>query len=301
MKRFISVLLVIVIAVSICGCTSSKSTNTETEPTEGYKRDGYEYADFERFNSYAEDNELSETKIFIKGTVKSVCNFEDFCTLSVVSEDKGRWVCSYLNLDYSEKIDKIFDEKEIVCFGEYRGFSDVFLMPSISIDKIELNDKIYTSENLKKLQEPTTEAEITTEQPTTKKATESATEKPKENTEKVIFDSNNVKVFYVGKEIETDGTQRFNLRIENNSNIDLTATTMYVSVNGYVVEPIFRVDIPSGKKAIKPIYFMDSVLKENNISNVNELEFTLHFFDTHSSVTDDNVYRIISNSITIYP
>lgn len=301
MKKFISVLLVIVIAVSICGCTSSKRTNTETEPTEGYKRDGYEYADFERFNSYAEDNELSETKIFIKGTVKSVCNFEDFCTLSVVSEDKGRWVCSYLNLDYSEKIDKIFDEKEIVCFGEYRGFSDVFLMPSISIDKIELNDKIYTSENLKKLQEPTTEAEITTEQPTTKKATESATEKPKENTEKVIFDSNNVKVFYVGKEIETDGTQRFNLRIENNSNIDLTATTMHVSVNGYVVEPIFRVDIPSGKKAIKPIYFMDSVLKENNISNVNELEFTLHFFDTHSSVTDDNVYRIISNSITIYP
>lgn len=301
MKRLVSTFLVVILLFSICGCSKSESDNLKLEATEAYKRDGYEYADFERFNSYAEDNGLSGTKIYISGTVKSVANFENDCVLSVVSEDNGRWTCSYINLECNKKIKEIFDEKEIFCYGEYRGYSDVFLMPSISIDKIELNNKIYTVENLKKLQEPTTEAEITTEQFTTKKATEPATEKPTGNTDKVIFDSNNVKVFYVGKEIETDGTQRFNLRIENDSNIDLTATTMYVSVNGYAVKPIFRVDIPSGKKANESIYFMDSVLKRNNISDVNELEFTLHFFDTHSSVTDDNVYRFNSNSIIIYP
>ena len=301
MKRLISIFLMVIVALSIFGCSKSEKNNLEQETTEAYKRDGYEYADFERFNSYAEDNGLSETKIFIKGTVKSVANFESYCVLSVISEDNGKWACSYINLECTEKIKEIFDEKEIICFGEYRGYSDVFLMPSLVIDKIELNDKIYTAENLKKLQEPTTEAEITTEQPTTKKSTEPTTEKSIENTDKVIFDFNNVKVFYVGKEVETDGTQRFNLRIENNSNIDLTVTTMYVSVNGYVMEPIFRVDIPSGKKANEPIYFTDSVLNRNNISDVNELEFTLHFFDTHSSVTDENVYRFNSDSLIIYP
>lgn len=295
MKRFISVLLVIVIAVSICGCTSSKSTNTETEPTEGYKRDDYEYADFERFNSYAEDNGLSETKIFIKGTVKSVCDFEDFCVLSVVSEDKGRWACSYLNLEYNEKVDEIFDEKEIVCFGEYRGFSDVFLMPSISIDKIELNDKIYTAENLKRLQEPTTETEITTEQSTTKKATEPATEKPTENTNKVIFNNMGVKITYTGIDNNWHGT-KIKLLIENNSGHDYTFQVRDVSVNGYMIEPMFSCDVKNGKKANDGFQFSDDDLNDNGIKDIEKIELSIHAFNW-----DDDSNDFDSEMITFEP
>lgn len=290
MKRVLSIFIAIILAVSICGCSSAENTSSESEPSEGYKRDGYEYADFEKFNSYASDNGLADTKVFIKGTVKSVFNFSDYCVLSVVSEDKGRWACSYINLEYSETIDEIFDEQEIVCFGEYRGFSDVFLMPSISIDKIELNDKIYTAENLKRLQEPTTEAEITTEQPTTKKATEPATEKPTENTDKVIFNNMGVKITYTGIETNWYGKE-IKLLIENNSGHDYEFQVRDVSVNGYMIEPMFSCDVKNGKKANDSLRFSDDDLSDNGIEDIEKIELSIHAFNwgDHSNDFDSEM------------
>ena len=125
-------------------------------------------------------------------------------------------------------------------------------------------------------EEPTT-AVPTTIQPTTEKLTEPLiTVAPITESDKVvnelIYDSNDVKVYYIGKEIEDDGTQKFNLQIENNNDYDLTVTTMYVSANDYVIDPICRVDVPTGKKAIEPIYFLSSTLKKNNIITVDKLD-----------------------------
>lgn len=283
----------VIVALSIFGCSKSEKNNLEQETTEAYKRDGYEYADFERFNSYAEDNGLSETKIFIKGTVKSVANFESYCVLSVISEDNGRWACSYINLECTEKIKEIFDEKEIICFGEYRGYSDVFLMPSLVIEKIELNDKIYTAENLKKFQEPTTEAEITTEQPTTKKATEPTTEKPIENTDKVIFNNMGVRITYTGIETDWYGTN-VKLLIENNSGYDYTFQVRDVSVNGYMMDPSFSCEVKNGKKANDSLDFYEGDLTDNGITDIEKIELSIHAFNW-----DDDSHDFDSEMITI--
>lgn len=295
MKRLISIFLMVIVAFSIFGCSKSEKNNLEQETTEAYKRDGYEYADFERFNSYAEDNGLSETKIFIKGTVKSVANFESYCVLSVISDDNGRWACSYINLECTDKIKEIFDEKEIICFGEYRGYSDVFLMPSLVIDKIELNDKIYTAENLKKLQEPATEAEITTEQPTTKKATEPATEKPKEDTDKVIFNNMGVKITYTGIETNWYGKE-IKLLIENNSGHDYEFQVRDVSVNGYMIEPTFSCDVKNGKKANDGLQLSDDKLNDNGIKDIENVELSIHAFNW-----GDHSYDFDSEMITFEP
>jgi hypothetical protein len=70
------------------------------------------------------------------------------------------------------------------------------------------------------------------------------------------------------------------LYIENNSEKNATIQVRDVSINGFMVEPAFSCDILAGKKAFDSITFLESDLEDNNIENIDELEFYFHIFES---------------------
>jgi hypothetical protein len=73
--------------------------------------------------------------------------------------------------------------------------------------------------------------------------------------------------------------------IENNSDIDATIQIRNMSVNGFMIEPIFSTEVLAGKKAFDTITFLESDLTDNEITSIDELEFKFHIFETNSGDT----------------
>lgn len=110
----------------------------EAEETirEAYSIDGFEKAEYEKFNSYASENGIGDTPIYIEGKVINQTELEDGKSANaqlpqivcIVEEDgENRWSVSY----YGETLD--IDDKNVRIFGTYIGFSDVFNLPSMAV------------------------------------------------------------------------------------------------------------------------------------------------------------------------
>ena len=270
--------------VSVTEQITEQATKPPTEPktelpTEKEKHediDGYEYAEFDKFNSYAKDNGLENTKIYIKGTIKSVSDLTSAemstTDFSISTGDKEGWIAIFAT-PFNEKIKSTFEEKEVTCFGTYMGWSDVMLKPSILAEKIIVDNKTYTTKDLILMAGENTATEKKTEPVTNK-----PTEKPTEKIEKVLFEGNSIKIIYKGISSGWLGKD-LNLRIENNSERDYTVQVRDVSVNGYMIDPVFSCDVKSGKTANDEISFMDSDLEKNDIEEIKDIELSFDVFN----------------------
>ena len=81
---------------------------------------------------------------------------------------------------------------------------------------------------------------------------------------------------------------------ENNTESNITIQSRDVSINGFMVDPIFSCDIAAGKKAYDTITFFESDLEENGIKDITELELKFHIFNSDSWNTIHD-----TNSITV--
>ncbi len=70
--------------------------------------------------------------------------------------------------------------------------------------------------------------------------------------------------------------------IENNSDKDVTIQARDVSINGFMIDPIFSSDVLSGKKAYDTITFFESDLADNDIKSIDIMELSFHIFDSNS-------------------
>ena len=96
----------------------------------------------------------------------------------------------------------------------------------------------------------------------------------------VAYEGKNLKVVIKGlAEEESFFGPSIVIYVENNSDKGVTVQTRDVSVNGFMVESIFSCDVAAGKRAIDTITFMDSDLKENEISSIEDVELSFHVFD----------------------
>ena len=275
--------------VSVTEQITEQVTEPQTElPTEKEKHediDGYEYAEFDKFNSYAKDNGLENTKIYIKGTIKSVSDLTSAemstTDFSISTGDKEGWIALFVFVPYKEKMNTFFKGKEVTCFGTYMGWSDVMLKPSILADKIIVDGKTYTTSDIVLVGEGYTSTEEKTEAVTTTPTelpTLEPTKKTTEKIEKVLFEGNEIKITYKG--ITSDGFyHNVNVKIENNSDRDYIVQVDDVSVNGYMIDPIFSCDVKSGKKANDKISFFDSDLEENDIKEIKDIELSFHVYN----------------------
>lgn len=111
----------------------------------------------------------------------------------------------------------------------------------------------------------------------------------------IAYEDNNIKI--VVKKLNSSdsfwGSDVY-LYIENNSNKDITVQARDVSINGFMVEPVFSSDIAAGKKAYDTITFMESDLKNNNITDIEEMELKFHIFDMDSwdTIKDTDAVKI---------
>lgn len=154
-KRFTAILLA---AVLLGGCgqegvhpeskTEELSTGRTEESTNETKEpeyiDGFEAAEYEKFNSYASENGLGGTLIFIEGKVLNQTRIGDnseFPTLGLVVEqsDGNRWCASIIS---DSEVEGITD-KNVKIFGTYQGFSDVMNLPglAVAVEDINIMDK----------------------------------------------------------------------------------------------------------------------------------------------------------------
>lgn len=120
---------------------------------------------------------------------------------------------------------------------------------------------------------------ITTEELTaspTESTTEEETEAP--DTEQLLIDENDVKIYYKGIGGEWSGPT-VELRIENNSNKDYTVQARDVSVNGYMISPIFSCTVSGKKSANDGLSFLQSRLDENGIEAFHNVELSFHVFN----------------------
>ena len=137
--------------------------------------------------------------------------------------------------------------------------------------------------------EPTEQAGEETDQ-----ASGETAEEPEASSEQVVLlDQNNLKITYTGMGEDFLGPQ-VNLLIENNSDQNYTVQTQGVSVNGFMMEPLFSEDVAAGKKSNCSIGFLSDDFSENGITEVENIELTFHVCDseTFQTLFDSSVINI---------
>jgi len=91
---------------------------------------------------------------------------------------------------------------------------------------------------------------------------------------------------YIGKEIV--------VYMENSIGREITVQLRNVSLNGYMIDPIFSTDIADGKIAYSTIAFMTEDLEANGIDEIQSLECNILVYD---SITWDDIF--LSDPVTI--
>lgn len=90
--------------------------------------------------------------------------------------------------------------------------------------------------------------------------------------EQMLFAANDVKI--TAKEYTDDSIwgEGIKLLIENNSGENIVVQCDDVSINGFMITPLFSCEVYNEKKAVDTIDFFSSELKENGIETIEKIE-----------------------------
>lgn len=91
----------------------------------------------------------------------------------------------------------------------------------------------------------------------------------------------------VGKTVDEDsfwGTAIL-LYVENNSGKNVGISVENMSINGFMMNPLFTSNVYNGKKAIDDITILSTDLEENGIESVEDVELKFHIYDADSYST----------------
>ena len=103
-----------------------------------------------------------------------------------------------------------------------------------------------------------------------------------------LYNQNGIKI--VGKTVDENsfwGTAIL-LYIENTSGENVEINVDNMSVDGFMLSPIFSTTVYNGKKAIDDITLLQSDLEENNITSIDHVELQFHIInaETYTTITD---------------
>ena len=120
--------------------------------------------------------------------------------------------------------------------------------------------------------------------------------KPKKATipETVLYDNQKLKI--TAKSLSNEGVMGPELRlgIENNTDKDLTIQTRSVSVNGYMIDTIMSMDVPSGRRHTDSLVLVDTSLEQCGITTIGTIEISFHVFviETWDTYVDTQVITL---------
>lgn len=117
------------------------------------------------------------------------------------------------------------------------------------------------------------------------------------DTGKELFNQDGVRI--VGKYVDENSFWGSGvlLYVENKSGRNVGITCDDMSVNGFMVNPLFSSTVYDGKMSIDTITIFSSDLEENDISSIETIELTFHVYDaaTYESIADSEVISFSVN------
>lgn len=106
-----------------------------------------------------------------------------------------------------------------------------------------------------------------------------------------LYNENGIRI--VGKTVDENSFWGAGilLFIENTSDKNVCVQAEDLSVNGYMMTPLFSSTVFSGKMALSEITLLSNELEENGIKSIDEVELKFHIFDadTYNTIKDTDV------------
>lgn len=156
-KRTLAITLCMMMSLyTFCSCQSNTDLDTSIETVLSENVEGYEKAEFDKYNSYAEENGLSGTKVFIYGEVTKISSIDDAAYAMVKTSD-GEWnvIFGYSSTD---ELKDLYLHKGIYAIGAYTGFSEKLKSPSIVLDRVQCDGNTKSYNQLSDFMQITTES-----------------------------------------------------------------------------------------------------------------------------------------------
>lgn len=115
-------------------------------------------------------------------------------------------------------------------------------------------------------------------------------------TDVVLMDNEYATVIVTGYEDDPILGYTVNLFYVNKSDVALTFSADEVSVNGYMVDPFYAEAVAKGNSSISSMTWPDSAFQDNNITEVEKIEFLLRIYDEMDWEND-----LVKERITLKP
>jgi hypothetical protein len=116
-------------------------------------------------------------------------------------------------------------------------------------------------------------------------------------TDIVIYNNENVSVIVTGYTDDPILGYTVNVYLENKTDKTLMFSVDEVSVNGYMADPFWAKEVYPGKAAFTSMSWSDTTFDENDITEVEEIEFLLKVYDSNDLMADN----LIEETITLKP
>ncbi len=108
-----------------------------------------------------------------------------------------------------------------------------------------------------------------------------------QSSDKVVVDNDKVTITVTGYREDEIWGYTADLFIENKTEAPIMVTANEVSVNGYMADPYYAESVSGGSCAFSSISWMDTVLEENGITQVETVELKLRVYPSEDWMAED--------------
>lgn len=139
------VLLMLSVVLLVLCCNTG--TSAKDEIRDYAVANGYQQADFDKYNSPAEENGLGNSKVYFSGKVKELTKVENYKIALIQDETntKGVWgVLAFDNNIYS----RLKENTKVTVFGYYSGFSNAINAPVVYYANGYINGNWYEYDDI---------------------------------------------------------------------------------------------------------------------------------------------------------
>ena len=112
-------------------------------------------------------------------------------------------------------------------------------------------------------------------------------EREPQSSDNIILDNDYVTVIVTGYKNDDIWGYSANIYFVNKTDKNIMFSVDEASVNGFMVDPFFATSLSAGKCSFNSITWSKTALEENNITNVEKIEFKLRVHDAENWLDDD--------------
>ncbi|MBO5247733.1 MAG: hypothetical protein J6B54_00340 [Clostridia bacterium] len=292
MKKLLSLALILVLTFSFASCVDVSETGTDKNPSTGGNTTPSDKTEVT----------LSEKVIFNQNDVEITVTGMDYSgffgpSVKVLIENNSQKNLTVQTRDSSVNgamIETIFSED--IAAGKKANSSIVFAENELktagiqTIKNIEFKIYLFDTESYDDV--------ATSETITLTTSADVSFDQIFDKSGETLYDEDGIKV--IAKKLSSRdsfwGSELY-LYIENNTEENITIQTKDVSINGFMVDPVFSCEILSGKVAFSSVTFLESDLTDNGIEDITELELKLNIFnkETWDDIKDTDIIKISFN------